>query len=346
MMLPHREHIDFGPTPYDQWQSKEGIPIIRGYFVEDLAKVELGPWKRLGALGCYLNLADQQDTDAYVCEIPPAGQTTPQRHLFEEIIYIVRGQGATSLWHEGTPKVTFEWGPGAVFAVPLNASFQHFNGSRDNPVRFIAGTTCPRVLNMFHNEDFIFCNPFEFRDRFQATQEFIQYNDHKGARYWETNLIQDVNGFVLDEFPMKGKGVKHMRFTLADTSYGCHIAEYPPGSRSTFHRHGPGAMIIITQGEGYVALWRDGENRTRYDFRVGSIYSPGDLMWHGHFNTGQGIMRHFAIRGTSPKYSHDRFRNPLYQMIPMDEEPGEINREFAQELARKGIKAEISVVND
>jgi hypothetical protein len=30
----------------------------------------------------------------------------------------------------------------------------------------------------------------------------------------------------------------------------------------------------------------------------------------------------------------------------MDEEPVEINREFAQELARKGIRAEISVVND
>jgi hypothetical protein len=69
-------------------------------------------------------------------------------------------------------------------------------------------------------------------------------------------------------------------------------------------------------------------------------------MWHGHFNTAQGIMRHFAIQGTSPKYSHDRFRNQLYQMIPMDEEPVEINREFAQELARKGITAEISVVND
>jgi hypothetical protein len=51
---------------------------------------------------------------------------------------------------------------------------------------------------MFHNEDFMFCNPFEFRDRFQATQDFTQYNDHKGARYWETNLIQEVNGFGLD----------------------------------------------------------------------------------------------------------------------------------------------------
>jgi hypothetical protein len=30
----------------------------------------------------------------------------------------------------------------------------------------------------------------------------------------------------------------------------------------------------------------------------------------------------------------------------MEEEPPEIHREFARELARKGIKAEISVVED
>ena len=52
------------------------------------------------------------------------------------------------------------------------------------------------------------------------------------------------------------------------------------------------------------------------------------------------------MRGESPRYSHDRFRNPLWTMIPMDEEPAEIHREFVAELARKGVKAEVSVVED
>jgi hypothetical protein len=30
MLLPFREHLDFGPTPYDQLQAKEGLPVIRG----------------------------------------------------------------------------------------------------------------------------------------------------------------------------------------------------------------------------------------------------------------------------------------------------------------------------
>lgn len=91
MLLPFREHLDFGPTPYDQLQAKEGIPIVRGHVVSDVMELELGAWERMGAAGCYLNLANQQRTDAYVCEISPGSQTLPQRHLFEEIIYIVKG---------------------------------------------------------------------------------------------------------------------------------------------------------------------------------------------------------------------------------------------------------------
>ena len=69
-------------------------------------------------------------------------------------------------------------------------------------------------------------------------------------------------------------------------------------------------------------------------------------MCHGQFNTGKGTMRHFAMRGDSPKYSHDRFRNPLWTMIPMEEEPPQIQREYVQILAEKGVKTAVSVVED
>src|SRR5581483_6931480 len=331
MQLPFREHLDYGPTPYDELQAREGIPIVKGNVVEDVTALELGPWARMGAAGCYLNLSNQQQTDAYVCEIAPGAQTLPQRHLFEEIIYVAKGRGATSVWHEGGARVTFEWARGAIFAIPLNASYIHYNGSRDEPVRLFAGTTCPRMINIFHNEDFLFRNPFDFRDRFHAGDEFLRYNKHVTDRYWETNRVP---------------GVKHMRFTLADTTYGCHVSEFPPGCRSTFHRHGPGAVIIITQGEGYVVLWKDGEERRLHPFKVGTVYSPDDLMWHGHFNTGAGAMRHFAMRGDSPKYSHDRFRNPLWTMIPMNEEPPEIQSEYVRILRAKNVQAVVQVVED
>jgi quercetin dioxygenase-like cupin family protein len=346
MRLPHRESIDLGPSAYEKFLKREGLPVITGYFVEDVMKVEVKPWERMGVLGCYLNLANQQETDAYVCEIPPRKETLPQRHLFEAIIYVARGQGATTIWQGGTSKRTFEWSQGAVFALPLNASYQHYNVSKDEPVRLLGGTNCPHLLNLFHNEDFIFRNPFDFRDRFRDTEDYFRQNDRLAIRCWETNLIPDVNQFLLDDYPMKGKGVRIMRFSLAETTYGCHIQEFPVGSRSLFHRHGPGAMIIITHGEGYVMLWREGEAQKGYDFRVGSIYAPGDLMYHGHFNTGATPMRHFAIRENSPKYTRDRFRNPLHDMIPLEEEPAGIHKEYLEELARKGISAGVSIVKE
>jgi hypothetical protein len=93
-------------------------------------------------------------------------------------------------------------------------------------------------------------------------------------------------------------------------------------------------------------LWKDGEERQRHPFKTGTVYSPDDLMWHGHFNTGSGSMRHFAMRGDSPKYSHDRFRNPLWTMIPLEEEAPEIHQEFIQILRNNGVDATASVVED
>jgi len=302
--------------------------------------------KRMGVLGCYLNLGEQDDTDAYVCEIPPTSQTLPQCHLFETLVYVASGRGATTLWHDENSKRTFEWGAGAIFAIPLNVSYQHFNVSKDEPVRFLGGTNLPHLINLFHNEDFIFRNPFQFHDRFSNEPDFFKHNVQLTIRSWETNLIPDVNAFALDDFPMKGKGVRIMRFGLAGTVYGCHIQQIPVASRSTFHRHGAGAMVTVTQGTGFAMVWREDEPRQRFEIRPGSIYSPGDLMFHGHFNTGHTTMRHFAMRGRSPKFSQDRYRTPLHYMIPFDEEPPEIQQEYLEALKKNGVDAEINIVND
>ena len=39
MLLPFREHLDFGPTPYEQLQAKEAIPIVKGFVVPDVLEL-------------------------------------------------------------------------------------------------------------------------------------------------------------------------------------------------------------------------------------------------------------------------------------------------------------------
>ena len=84
--------------------------------------VGVKPWARLGVLGAFLNLGEQQETHAYICEIPARKQTEPQRHLFETLVYIHKGRGATTVWFAAGAKQTFEWSAGAIFAIPLNVS--------------------------------------------------------------------------------------------------------------------------------------------------------------------------------------------------------------------------------
>ncbi|MEK7210757.1 MAG: cupin domain-containing protein, partial [Candidatus Binatota bacterium] len=135
MKFSSDERID----TYHNWQQSQKIPINTGFFIEDLRKVEVAAWDHKGGLGAFINLDGTGGTnDAYVCEIPPGKQLKPQRHLYEEMVFILDGHGATSVWQKNGRKHTFEWHPGSLFAIPLNAWYQHFNGQGHASVRYFA----------------------------------------------------------------------------------------------------------------------------------------------------------------------------------------------------------------
>src|SRR3990172_7293742 len=108
-------------TSYQKFLQQEGIPVVTGFYVEDLKTVAVQPWGRKGAKGTYINLEGTGGTnDSYICKIAPGKSTAPQRHFYEELIWVVSGRGATTIWLDETRKQTFEWGPGSLFSPPLN----------------------------------------------------------------------------------------------------------------------------------------------------------------------------------------------------------------------------------
>ena len=52
MRYNHDDRID----TYSHWQQAQKIPINRGFFIEDLKKVEVAPWQHKGGLGAFVNL--------------------------------------------------------------------------------------------------------------------------------------------------------------------------------------------------------------------------------------------------------------------------------------------------
>src|SRR5215216_7776187 len=95
---------------YLDWVAGEGIPVLED-FGFNLLQVETAPWPRMGgtARGAYCHVLGRGDfVNAYVCELPPQGHTDPQRHLFEEVVYVLAGRGSTTITTDEGARHSFE----------------------------------------------------------------------------------------------------------------------------------------------------------------------------------------------------------------------------------------------
>ena len=299
-------------TAYKAFQEREGIPIITGFAVDDLRKVEVKPWARLNCLGTYINLDGTGETnDSYVAEIEPGKRMAPEQHLFEKNIYVLEGRGATLVGADPNSRTSFEWKRGSVFSIPINTWHQHMNGSGTDPARFVAVTTAPLVMNYFHNEDFIFNNPFVFEDRVGSAKQYQGdgrlYLGYAGRTYaWETNFIPDIETFTTYEWKERGAGGATVNFELAKNTQAAHVSQFPVGTYKKAHRHGPGAHVIIISGIGYSLLWpMSGDvpgDVERVDWKAGSMVVPPTNWFHQHFNGGAEPARYLAFRWNSQQF--------------------------------------------
>jgi quercetin dioxygenase-like cupin family protein len=341
-------------TPYAFWQETEGIPGYDGYWIEDVRIVELGDWPRTGGKGAFVNLNGAgMNCDAHINEIPPKQQLNAERHLYEEIVFILSGQGATVIWNDGGAKHTLEWQEGSLFSPPLNTWHQHFNADSSRPARFISLTSAPQAINQYRNQDFIFNNPFIFSDRYRGEAgeltkpgQYIQ-KGVKPGRVWETNFVANLMEFQPKEHSARGAGTRNSLFEFVGNTMSAHLSAFPPGKYKKAHRHGPGAHIVILTGNGYSLMWPEGTEPQRIDWRPGSLVVPPLDWYHQHFCPGPEPARFIALKPWGFKYlvedlaKSDKDENEGGTQIEYGNQDPKIHRMFVEECSRRGAQAQM-----
>ncbi|MGH3343368.1 MAG: ethanolamine ammonia lyase-activating protein [Carbonactinosporaceae bacterium] len=332
-------------SPYTRWVRSEGLDIVSAQYVPNLRTVDLLPWPRRGGAGVFINHeASRTSNDCYVCEIPSGGELAPQRQLYEEMILVLEGRGSTAVWNDAGDRVSFEWGSGAMFAIPLNTWHQHFNGSGSTPARFVSVTNLPPVINLYEDVDFVFNTPYDFTSRFGGEPDYFTSQGEQKGLLLETNFVADAVNLPLVAAKERGAGGGHIRFAMAKGSMNSHISQFPTATYKKAHRHGPGAHVIILSGEGFSLMWPEGEEPRRYDWQPGCLIVPPNMWFHQHFNTGPAPARYLAFKYESvalrnaqgvPKAWISR-RQGGDQIDYADESPG-VRKLFADALAENGL---------
>ena len=144
-----------------------------------MAEQPVQPDAELGVSMARLGKDRLFQTDLTIVEIPPGGQLPPSRHMAEEIIYIVSGEGYTTMWtHSEEEQQRYDWSAGDMLTPSLNAWHQHFNTSSDTPARYVSMTSTPLMNHHFFDQEFASSIEFVFEDRWQ--QGINQQPEYKG----------------------------------------------------------------------------------------------------------------------------------------------------------------------
>jgi len=344
--------------PYVTWAENEGVPIT-GDFGIDLTRVPTGAWPRFGVEGGIVHLKGRGDfVSIFVLDLAPSAKTDPQRHMFEEVVYVLSGYGSTTVETSDGRKHSFEWGPKSLFALPLNSRYQHFNSSGRERARLASTNNLCLMLNLFHNEQFVFQNTYEFPERQGAQRFFSGEGDfipvRPGRNMWETNFIPDLAAFELKAWNERGAGGSNMMFVLADGTMHAHTSQMPVGTYKKGHRHGADFHVFAVTGHGYSLFWYEGEKDfVRVDWHHGVVFAPPDQMFHQHFNTARDPARYLAVAFGGLRYPFTTEKRHVFMgmdvnvkqggcQIEYEDQDPRIHQIFLDELAKYEVESKMA----
>ena len=274
---------DYAKTdPYGEWLERKRVklgPEFTSEFSEDRAR-DPGSARGAAARSCTSPIATCPMTVTSSRSSPGAN---PSRNTIctSSRSDAVSGRGATTIWQDEKHKSSFEWQAGSLFSIPLNAWYQNFNGSGQEPTRYIAVTNAPPMMRLFRDNEFIFDNNYMFTSRYAGEEDYFSGKGKLfNGRCWESNFIANAPDMLLYGWKERGTGGINAMLEMANNNTKSHISEFPIGTYKKAHRHGPGAHLVLLSGTGgYSLIWTkdDRSDMIKCDWQVGSMVTvPND----------------------------------------------------------------------
>jgi oxalate decarboxylase/phosphoglucose isomerase-like protein (cupin superfamily) len=338
---------------YDYWMESIGIPIHRGYYIEDLRTVKLGWWEERKCNSAFIQLAGQEGvSSARVTEIAPGEKLSPLKFALDEVVYVASGRGLTTIWYDSTgTKKSFEWQDHSLFMIPHGCTHQFSNMQGDKPVRLLHYSYLPLALSAVPDPDYFFNNPYlspddlADEDTFYSEAKMVQQpassNPWGRTLYWYGNFFPDMRAWdKLDANVRRGAGGKTVSIMFPNSEVFAHMSMFGSQTYKKAHRHGPGRVIVIPAGEGYSIMWEEGKEKVVAPWHECSVLVPPNRWFHQHFNVGAKPARYLALHSPMQFYGHaekveDRAKD---QIEYPDEEPW-IRKKFQDELAQRGVQS-------
>ena len=352
--------------PYEKFIEQEGVPIIRGLGVYDVRALDLGNWPRMGGKGAYLELDGLQNRNGiYVVEIPPGGALNAEKHMYEEVFYVVEGRGSTEVWRDGRPdkKQMFEWQKGGLFSPPLNSWHRLINASSSRALLVVA-TNAPPIMTIYNSVKFIFETPFQFDERYPEDEDYfkpaegLSIRPETGRHINLGSVIPDTINCDVPVENFRGAGHQHFVWRLSGNGYIGFVSQYPPGRYSKAHFHPGGPALVCLRGKGYLLTWpkeagiRPWETGKahlvqRQDYGECGVVSaaPGSGDWyHAHFGVTKDPFRVLAFLGGYPRNVTGapgseisyRDQNEGGNTIEYRDEDPQIRKDYIEALKREG----------
>jgi len=298
---PYAVRVPPKDSPYQRWleDSRGEVPEFDGLAVDDVRAMELRPWPQLGdgVRGRYLRLARYQTIDARLIELPAGGRTAWARHMYETGVYFLGGPGHTELEQEGRRGARIDWFAGGLLSVPLNVRYRHVNDSA-SPLRLLAFTGFPFVLNSFADTNFIRGDNWNFDTRYDSGPAWIERHTPTAEDWLATNFVEDVRRSTTAEMELRGAGNTVMHWAMAGNSMlSLHASEITPGTRKKAHRHSNEVIFLVVSGSGATLAWPGNryEQAVRIDWREGTVFGVPAYWYHQHMNTGDEPARYLSI---------------------------------------------------